>query len=179
MSPVCTTRSTRACAKSSTIVRTFARLLCVSLTTPMRTASGRLLEDVDRAGAAEADHVREAELRALDLAFVRLAPQVRRHLVDVGDAGRAERVPLREQTTGDVHRNLAAECDGAAVDHLTGFTVLAQTGVLVVQDLGGREAVVALGEIEVFASAGAFFSWASPAAAAPSTFTEHISLVFG
>src|SRR5437588_4889481 len=115
----------------------------------MRTASGRLLEDVNRAGAAEADHVGETEPGPFDLSLVRLASQVRRHLVDVGDAGRAERMPLREQTTGDVHRNLAAECDGAAVDHLAGFTVLAQTEVLVVQDLGGREAVVELDEIDV------------------------------
>src|SRR2546421_2861268 len=152
MSPVCTTRSTRACAKSSTIVRTFARLLCVSLTTPMRTASGRLLEDVNRAGAAEADHVGETEPGPFDLSLVRLASQVRRHLVDVRDAGRAERVPLREQTTGDVHRNLAAECDGAAVDHLTGLAVFAQAEVLVMQDLGRREAVVQLDEIDVFRS---------------------------
>ena len=39
---------------------------------------GGLLEDVDGAGGAEADHVREADLGALDLAVAGLAAQVRR-----------------------------------------------------------------------------------------------------
>ena len=144
MSPVWTTRSTRAAFSSSTIRRTFGRWLWVSLTTPMRmekavgTVGGSRAERTGqrhrpapviagrpgrywtfsrmwmRAGAAEADHVRQAELRALDLPLAGLAAQVRRHLVDVGDAGRAERVALREQPARDVHRDLAAERDRAA-----------------------------------------------------------------
>src|SRR5437588_1949477 len=99
---------------------------------------------MDRAGAAEADHMGEAEIRALDLPLAGLAAQMRRHLVDVGDAGRAERVALREQPSGDVHRDLAAERRGAAVDHLSRLAVLAEAQVLVMEDLGGGETVVEL-----------------------------------
>src|ERR1051325_7302197 len=56
---------------------------------------GDLLQDVDRARAAEADDVRQAELRVLHLPLRGLAAQMRRHLVDVGDAGGAERMSLR------------------------------------------------------------------------------------
>ena len=68
-----------------------------------------LLDDVDGAGRAEADDVREADLRAFDLAGAGLAAQVPDDLDDVGDAGRAERVALREQAAAGVDRDLAAD----------------------------------------------------------------------
>ena len=117
-------------------------------------------------------------------------------------------------------------CHGdALVDQLAGLAVAAQAEVLVVEDLGGREAVVELDQVEVLgadpghlvrllggqsragvdvghhevairvrvagehrggdphgashAELAGLLLRASTAAAAPSTFTEHISLVFG
>ena len=64
---------------------------------PKALAVALLLEDVHGARGAEADHVGQADLRALDLTVAGLAAQVRRHLVDVGDAGRADRVTLGDQ----------------------------------------------------------------------------------
>jgi hypothetical protein len=57
-----------------------------------------LLEDVDRAGAAETDDVGHADLGALHLALVCLAPQMGRDLVDIRDPGRPEWVSLGEET---------------------------------------------------------------------------------
>ena len=75
---------------------------------------GGFFEDVDGAGGAEADDVGEADLGALDLAVARLAAQVRRDLVDVGDAGRADRVALRDQAAADVDGGLARRATGRA-----------------------------------------------------------------
>src|SRR5829696_10125076 len=59
----------------------------------------RLLEDVHGARRAEPDDVGEAHLGVLDLAVTCLAAQVRRDLVEVGDAGCAERMALRDEAT--------------------------------------------------------------------------------
>src|SRR6476646_4703308 len=108
-----------------------------------------LLEDVHRARAARADHVRQTDARAVDLAAARLAAQMRRHLVDVGDAGGAERMTLRQKSAGDVDGNAPAELGLAAVDHAARLTVLAETEMLVVHELGRGEAVMQLDEIEI------------------------------
>ena len=55
----------------------------------------RLLgQDVDRAGRPEADNVREADFRALDLAVARLAAEMESELSNVGHACGAERMAL-------------------------------------------------------------------------------------
>src|SRR5215475_1656532 len=89
-------------------------------------------EHVDGARRAEADHVRQPDLRALDLARARAAAQILRDLEDVGDAGGAERMPLGEQTAGDVHWDAAAPLDLALVDQASRLTVGTQPQVLVV-----------------------------------------------
>src|SRR5262245_10701348 len=76
-----------------------------------------LFEDLDRAGGAEADDVREADLGAFDLAAAGFTAQVPDDLTDVGDARRAERVPLREQAAAGVDGDLAADTRRAFVDH--------------------------------------------------------------
>jgi hypothetical protein len=53
-------------------------------------------EDVDRAGRAEADHVRQPDLGALDLPGARGAAEVGGHLEDAGHAGGAQRMSLRK-----------------------------------------------------------------------------------
>src|SRR5690606_37877087 len=75
-----------------------------------------LLEDVDAAGRAEADHVGQADLGALDLAVAGLAAEVVAHLPDVGDAGGGDRVALRLQAAGHVHRLGAVAPGSAAVE---------------------------------------------------------------
>ena len=108
-----------------------------------------LLEDVDGAGGAEPDDVREADLGALDLTVARLAAQVRRHLEDVGDTRRTDRVTLRDQAAADVDRDLAVAPRAALVDELAGLARRAELQVVVVDQLGGREAVVQLDEVEI------------------------------
>lgn len=61
---------------------------------PKRSQSAT--EDVDARVPAVADHVRQADLRPLDLALSRLATQVGGDLVDSRDPRHADRVPLRE-----------------------------------------------------------------------------------
>ena len=59
---------------------------------------------MDSACGAEADDVRHADLGALDLAVAGLATEVRGDLVDVGHAGRPDRMPLGDQPARHVHR---------------------------------------------------------------------------
>src|SRR5579864_8548995 len=103
-----------------------------------------LLEDVYRAGAAGADHMRQPDPRAIDLAAACLAAQMRRHFIDVGDAGGAERMPLGEKPARDVDRDAAAKLRFAAIDHASRLAVLAQAEIFVMHKLGGRETVVQL-----------------------------------
>ena len=100
-------------------------------------------------GGAEADDVGHADRRALDLTVARLAAQLRGDLVDVGDAGHADRVALRQQSARHVHRARAVTPRTAPVDEVAGTAGLAQTEVVVVDELGGGEAVVQLDEVEV------------------------------
>ena len=109
-----------------------------------------LLEDVDAAGRAEADDVGHAHLGALDLTVARLAAQLRGDLEHAGRAGHADRVTLREQTAGDVDRRGAVTPRGLLVDELARTTGLAEPQVVVVDELGGGEAVVQLHQVEVF-----------------------------
>src|SRR5436190_11379958 len=113
------------------------------------TLDRRLLEDVHRACRAETDHVRQADLGVLDLAVAGLAPQVRRDFVEVCDAGCAEEVALRDEATRRVDGRLTVAPGTALVDELARLTRLAQSEVVVVDELGRREAVVKLDEVEV------------------------------
>ena len=102
---------------------------CATSTPPARSSSsteaspsrrtvpsgGGLLEDVDAAGRAEADHVGQADLGALDLAVAGFTAKVVADLPDVGDAGRRDRVALRLQAARHVDR----QCRRRATGHPT------------------------------------------------------------
>ena len=63
-------------------------------------------QDMDRARGAQADDVRLAGLRAFHLAILRafIFSQMPHDFADVGDAGRAQRMTLAEQSARDVDR---------------------------------------------------------------------------
>src|SRR5215510_1326313 len=67
-----------------------------------KPGSGRPFQDVDPAGLAEPDDVREADPRSVDLPLAALAPQVLADLPYVRDPGGADRMPLGLQATGHV-----------------------------------------------------------------------------
>src|SRR5689334_18495482 len=106
-------------------------------------------EDVDRTRRAEPDDVRQTDLRPFDLARTRGAAEVARDLEDARDTRRAERVALREKAARHVDGDAAAVRRFALVDHPSRLAVLAETEVLVVEELGGREAIVELDQVEV------------------------------
>src|SRR5579871_4033626 len=142
--------------RASRRTRSLTRILLFQESGPAATPSPRrplvplrLLEHVDGAGGAHAHHVGEAEPRALDLAGAGFAAQVRGDLVDVGDAGGAQRVALGEQAAGYVHGDAPAERRVAGVDQLAGFALGAKAEVLVVHDLSGRKAIVQLDQVDV------------------------------
>ena len=67
-----------------------------------RGRGGGALQDVHRARVPEADHVGQPHPGTLDLAVARLTAQVGRDLVDVGDPGGGDGVPLGLKPPGDV-----------------------------------------------------------------------------
>ena len=105
---------------------------------------------MDTAGRTKADHVGEANPGALDLTVSGLASQVGGDLVDVGHTGRPNRMPFGDQSTRHVDRGPPVAERTARVDELTGSAPLAKAQVVVVNELGGREAVVQLHQVEVF-----------------------------
>src|SRR4029453_5620122 len=90
------------------------------------TLDRRLLEDVYRARRAEPDHVGQPDLGVLDLAVTGLAPQVRRDLVEVGAAGWAEGMALRDEAARRVDGRLTVAPGTALVDELARLARLAQ-----------------------------------------------------
>jgi len=70
-------------------------------------SDGLLLQDVHRAGRAEADDVGEADLGVWDLAVAGLAAEVGGDLIDVGGAGGADGMALGDEAAADVDWGLA------------------------------------------------------------------------
>src|SRR5271168_48288 len=102
---------------------------------------------MNRAGGAQPDDVGLARLGVGYLAILRaiVLRQVPDHFADIRNAGRAERMPLREQSARNVDRVMPAEARmhaAARVDELAGFAVAAQSEVLVMHQLRSREAVM-------------------------------------
>src|SRR5579864_2341844 len=96
-----------------------------------------------------ADDVREPQARPFDLTGASLTPQVEANLVDVRDPRRAKRMALRKKTAGHIYRNTAPASRLSAIDQSSSFAFPAQTEILVMEDLGGREAVVQLDQVQV------------------------------
>src|SRR3954451_24553560 len=112
-------------------------------------SDGGLLQDVDAAGRAETDDVGHADLGALDLPVARLTAQLGGDLEHAGCAGHADRVTLGEQPARRVDRRGAVTPGCPPVDEVAGPAGLAQPQVVVVDELGGGEAVVELHQVEV------------------------------
>src|SRR5581483_2592737 len=112
-------------------------------------SDGGLLQDVNAAGRAEPDDVGQADLGVGDLAVAGLAPEVVADLPDVGDAGGGDGVALGLQAARHVDRRRAVPPAGAGLEEVDRPTLLAEHAVVVVDELGGGEAVVQLDEVEV------------------------------
>src|SRR5271170_4058669 len=102
---------------------------------------------MNRAGGAQPDDVGLARLGVGYLAILRaiVLREVPDDFADIRDAGRAERMPLREQSARYVDRIVAAEARmhaAARIDELARFAVAAEAEVLVMHELRGREAVM-------------------------------------
>jgi hypothetical protein len=74
-----------------------------------RVASTCQTPSAIRAGRARAHDVGEPDPGSFDLPFARCAAQLLHELVDLAQSGRAERLALRQQATGRVDRDPAAE----------------------------------------------------------------------
>src|SRR5262249_25660762 len=105
------------------------------------------LENMNRAGAAGADDMREPDARIFHLPRAGFATQMRRNFVDIGDAGRAERMAFRQEPARDVHGNTSAMSRLTCVDQPAGFAFAAEPEVFVVHELGRREAIMQLEEV--------------------------------
>src|SRR5262245_31034149 len=73
---------------------------------------------VIEAGDAPAGDVGHADLGASDLARAGTALQLMSDLDHLRYSGRSDRMPARDQATGDVHRNLAADLERAVLEQL-------------------------------------------------------------
>ena len=91
----------------------------------------------------------EAAAGTFHLAGARLSAEMGGDLEDVGQAGRAERVALRQEATRRVDRDAAVALGRAGAEELGRAARRAEGEVLVVEQLGGGEAVVQLDDVEV------------------------------
>src|SRR2546423_7398238 len=103
---------------------------------PFRAISILHRQDVDRARRPQSDDVCLASLRTLHLAILRalIFSQMPYDLADVGNAGRAQRMTLAEQSARNVDGATAAEVrmhTALLVDELAGLALPAQEQVLI------------------------------------------------
>ena len=94
----------------------------------------------------------QADLGLGDLAVAGLAPEVMADLPDVGDPGGGDGVALGFQAARHVDRRGAVAPGGAGLEEVDRPALLAQHEVVVVDELGGGEAVVELDQIEILRS---------------------------
>src|SRR5262249_14181235 len=124
-----------------------------------RGAAGRPSRRGDDADPARlwsaADVVRERDGGlALHLALLGLALQLLVVLVDHTDAGGARRMAEGLEAAVGVHREVAAELEGAALHVVLGRALLAEAQVLVGEELGQREAVMDLRDVNLLSRVG-------------------------
>src|SRR5438270_406868 len=137
-------------ARWMAVARPMPELAPVTTLTVIRPPrSGGLLQDVDAAGRAQPDDVGQSDLGPLDLPVATLTAEVGAHLPDVGDAGGRDRMALRLKTAGHVDRQPAVAPRSPRLEEVDGPALLAQHQVVVVDQLGRREAVVELDQVEV------------------------------
>src|SRR5262249_45681166 len=119
---------------------------------PPRATRLRQRDDADAAGLRRAaDVVAERDARILHLAAIRFALELLVVLVDHAHTRRARRMAEGLEAAVGVDGELAVEREGAALDVVLGGTLLAEAEVLVGQELGQREAVVNLGDVDLLA----------------------------
>src|SRR5215468_5360611 len=107
-------------------------------------------EDRDPAGGrVPPDVVREREARRFDLARAGATLELEHVLVDHAHARRPRRVPEALESAVGVHRELAAEREGPRRDVLLALALRAEAQVLVGEQLGEREAVVELRDVDL------------------------------
>src|SRR5579875_2152828 len=109
----------------------------------MPSALGALIGG-DDGGAAEPDVVLERRVDPRDLAAAGVATQLPRELGALREAGRAERVALRDEPAGGVDHPATAVCVLAVIDDPRRVALLAQAESLVEEQLVRAEAVVKL-----------------------------------
>src|SRR2546422_5966882 len=108
------------------------------------------LEDVDdRGGPGAAQGVRQPAARADDLAFAALSAELPHDLHRLRDARRPDRLTARLQAAGCVDGDLAVQRGEAVRRSGSAFPLLDKPEVLDREDLGNREVVVHLCNLDV------------------------------
>src|SRR3977135_549741 len=112
-------------------------------------SSIQTFEDVDRTGnAGSSQIVRHADPCVLYLVGM-LAPQLKHGLVDLPDPGRTDRVPLREQTSARIDGTVAADPRSSLRGIPSALPSRYDAKILGIDDLGDRETIVQLDEVDV------------------------------
>ena len=86
----------------------------------------------------------QAHLGTLDLSVASLATKVSGHFEDVRDPSSSDGVALRDETSRDIDRHVAVTEGRSRVDEVAGTAPLAESQVVVMNQLGRGEAVVQL-----------------------------------
>jgi len=95
--------------------------------------------------------VREPALGVWHLALTGAARHLIGDLLDHPHAGRADRMPACLEATGEVYRYVAPNRRSTGAQQRDPLAARAQTEILVVDELGDREAVVTFDDIELAA----------------------------
>src|SRR5436190_1255571 len=120
---------------------------------PRVTVDSVTAEETDEHGrGVAAERVREAAPRTLDLASAGLAAQLRDDLADLRGPRRPDRVSLGLQPARGIHGNLAAETRPSFLRGDPAGARLEQAEAFGGDDLGDREAVVQLDDVDILRS---------------------------
>src|SRR5262245_7746277 len=103
-----------------------------------------------RDGARAADVVHQTELGIFDLARTALPAQLRDDLVDHAYAAGADGMAEGLEPAARIYWNIAGERRAPLFDELGPLALLGEAEILIVSDLGPGEAVVHLGDIDLF-----------------------------
>src|SRR5882724_1261921 len=124
---------------------------------PLGHRRSNLFQNMDGAGAAESDDMRQTNARALHLPPACLPTEMRAHLVDIGDAGGSQRVALRQQSTRYIDGNTSTQGRIATVDQRPTLPGPAQPKILVVQDFGCRKAIMQFDQLQILRTQSGHF----------------------
>ncbi len=91
----------------------------------------------------------EAHFCTLYLTCTRLAPKLPEYFTDLGNTGRADRMPLGQETAAGIDRAAATKLCHALVNKFSALAGLAQAQLLIHQEFGRRGRVVSLDNLEI------------------------------